>query len=64
MTFAALALTQVSAALSGSTCFPAIWLATVFWSFALHFQFLITFSAGDPLLANFEPISFSMIVCP
>jgi hypothetical protein len=31
---------------------------------AVHFQRLITFTAGEPPFANFELISFSMIVSP
>jgi hypothetical protein len=53
-TLAWLAFTHCAAALSGSTCFPAIRLATMFWSSAVHFQRLITEMAGEPLLPNFE----------
>src|SRR6476659_10423317 len=63
-TLPGLALTHCSAAFSGSMCLPAIRFATKFWSFADHFQRLITPTAGEPDLANFDVITFSMIVCP
>src|SRR6478609_7481342 len=64
LTFAWLAFTHCSAALAGSMCFPAIRLATKFWSSEVHFQRLITPTAGEPLFANFVEITLSMIVSP
>src|SRR3954470_23410703 len=44
---------QACAALSGSTCLPAIIPATVFWSAFDHLKRLTTPTAGEPLVANF-----------
>ena len=64
LTLPGFALTHCSAAFSGSMCFPAMRLATRFWSSAVHFQRLITPTAGEPVFANFDVISLPMIVCP
>ena len=64
LTFAGFALTHFSAAFCGSMCCPAIMFATWFWSSAVHFQRLITFTAGEPDFANFDDMTLSMIVWP
>ena len=40
-------------------CFPAMRLATKFWSADVQLNFLITFSAGEPLFANLLETSLS-----
>src|SRR5262245_22594884 len=57
-------LTHFSAAFSGSTWSPAIHLATRSWSVFVHVHRFANATAGDPLVANFLLITFSMMVTP
>ena len=53
------AATHAAAALSLSMCFPEMRFATKFWSADVQLNFLMTFSAGEPLFENLFETSLS-----
>ena len=61
MTFAWFAAIHAFAALSGSTCFPAIAPATEFWSAFDQLKRYSTATAGEPLFANFALKNLSSV---
>ena len=61
LTLAWFAAIHACAALSGSTCFPAMAPATEFWSAFDQLKRFNTATAGEPLFANLALKNFSSV---